>query len=176
MSTGIGNRWTEVVQSLFAIAVLMALFWFCRPGLFADGNSNDGVMGLFDPAAAGDGQADPDSWDHDESDEVERERPYSEILGMPVCTDLEDSIEKVQDARNSLLQAVVDQEAQAELDATEEYREVVQEMQSGFAKLKMRLAPDEFSDVAQELPSLFRLDERPLMPCELGRFAKDIFP
>ena len=175
MTAGIRNRWKEVVQSLFAVVVLLALFWLCRPGLFMNGNSDGGVMGLFGPAA-GDGQSYLDDGErYDESDDVEPEMDYGEILGMPVCTDLEYSIEKVQDARNNLLKAVVDQDAQAELDATGEYREAVQEIQNGFAKLKMRLAPDEFSDVSQELLCLFDLDERPLMPCELGQFAEAIW-
>ena len=176
MATEIKNRWKEVVQSLLAVAVLLVLFWLCRPGLFASGNGDGGVMGLFGPAAARDGQSHFDDCQrYDESDGAERDLEYGEILSMPVCTDLEGSIQRLQDARNNLLKAVVDQDAQAELDATAEYRDAVQEIQTGFGTLKIRLAPDEFSDVSQELLCLFDLDEQPLMPHELGEFAEDIW-
>ena len=57
MSTGAVNRWRESVQSVCAIAVLLALFWLCNPRLLKSGSGDGGVMSLFALSAASDGES-----------------------------------------------------------------------------------------------------------------------
>ena len=51
--------------------------------------------------------------------------------------------------------------------------EAVQKVQTGFARLKMRVASDDYPGVAEELLGSYESDsEQPPMPSELGRFAE----
>ena len=176
MSPNTTDRWKEAVRSVCAIVVLLALFWLCRSGLFARGNGGDGELGVFRPALTNKGDpylchSGPDGNYEDEG----RDTTYSHIFSMPICADLGELIETIPEARNDLLKAVVDQDAQAITAATAQYREAVQEVQTGFSKLKMRLEPDQFSYVCHRLlASCDTGDGQPLMPCELGQLAENI--
>lgn len=170
------NRWKEVVQSLFAIGLLLGVFWLCRPGLFARGNSNEGGKGLFGLAGISDGESYLDDDSRDESDGSEWDGDYEEILAMPTCDDLRRSIETLRDARNRLLDVAVNQDAQAMLAATAKYREAIQKVQAGFATLKMRVAPEDFPDASQQLLAVSATEDGPsVVPCELGSFEEDIY-
>jgi hypothetical protein len=107
---------------------------------------------------------------------MEEDGQYDDILSMPTCDALMQSIEKLQDARTALLDAMVNQDEQAVVAATAGYRQAVKEMRAGFTTLKMRVSPDDFPGVSQEL-----LDSRggdygqPVIPCELGPLEEDIY-
>lgn len=167
------SRRKEIVRSVFAVSVLLALFWLCRPGFFASGNNtNEHGVKRF-------GQTDL----HDAEPYIERGKPekywdggYDEILAMPTCDDLGHSIETLREARNRLLDAAVNQDTQAMATATAEYREAVQEVQAGFATLKMRVAPEDFPHLSQELLTICAMEDgQSVLSCELGSFSKVIY-
>jgi hypothetical protein len=167
------NRWKKVVQVLLGIAIVVALFCLYKPGLFARGNTGDGVMSFF-----GRGTVDECNvyWEDDEWEDTEGDGEYDEILAMPTCDALMRSIETLQEARNALLNAVVNQDGQTMLTATAAYRKAIQEVQAGFATLKMRVAPDDFPGVSQELLDSYASDYgQPVIPCELGPLEEDIY-
>ncbi len=176
MSPQTRNRWKEAAQSVCAIVVLLALFWIVRSGIFTRGNSGDGVLGMFGPATTDNGNSyvdysGPDGVYADE----EQDAIYGEIFSMPVCADLNWSIEALLDARNNLLSVAVDQDSQAIRAAAVEYGVAVRNVQTGFATLKMRLEPDEFEYVSQVLRAPHdQGDGQALRPCELGPFAEDL--
>ena len=62
------------------------------------------------------------------------------------------------------------------LVATAAYRAAIQEVQAGFTTLKMRVAPDDFSGVSQELLDSYAGDYgQPVIPCELGPLEEDVY-
>jgi hypothetical protein len=169
------NRWKETLQSLCAIAVLVALFWICRQGLPTRVSSDGGAMEASSLTVAPDGEAYVGYWD-DAYVDAEEKKDYGDILAMPVCTDLSNSIQTLQGVRNKLLRVAAHQDAQTVLSAVGEYREAVQEVQTGFARLRVHVAPDDFPHVSQELlESPGPGDGEALTPCELGRFAEEIW-
>lgn len=176
MSIRIKSRWKEWAQSLLGVAVLFVFLWICRPGLFTHGSSDGGAMNLFGLATAGDGEScrvDCDS--NDKLEELEGQSEYDQILAMPACVDLGNAIDALLACRNRLLEAVVNEDAQATLAATAEYRKAAQAVQEKLATFKMRVAPDEFPDVLQDFFAAYAMEDGlTLMPCELGPFAEDI--
>jgi hypothetical protein len=165
------NRWKEVGQAVLSIVIVLALFWLCKPGLFARGNKEGGLMSFFGRAATDEREAD---WDDEVSEDMEGD--YDDILDMPTCEILMQSVETLQDARNRLLEAAVNHDEQTVLAATAAYREAIQEVQAGFTTLKMRVAPDDFPGVSQELLEYYAEDHgQHLIPCELGPLEEDIY-
>jgi hypothetical protein len=185
MSPKTTNRWKEIVQAFCTVAFLLAFFWLSSQGLSARGKNAGGVTGMFGFAAGPDGEYDSDDdvsddeeedCDDEEEDCDDEEGNYDDILSMPVCVDLSNSIATLQDIRNKVLKAVLDQDAQGIQATAGEYREAVQIVQAGFARLKTRVAPDDFADVAEELLDSCASDNgQSLMPSELGRFAEEIW-
>ena len=169
MSAGTGNRWKETVQSVFATVVVLVLLWFCRPSLFKQDTSAGGGKGSSAYASASDGVSFQDDSESDDESEEERETEYPTIMSMPICSDLSGSIRALQDARSDLLKVEADGESEAILAAATQYREVLQEVQNCYRKLKMRVAPDDLSSVVEELIDFCNADDRRVMvPFELG--------
>jgi len=174
MAAGTGNRWKETVQSVFATVVVLVLLWFCRPSLFKQDTRAGGGKGLSAVALASDDATFQDySESYDESEE-EEETEYPTIMSMPICSDLSQSIRALQDARGNLLKVAADGQPEAVLVAATRYREVLQEVQSCYGKLKMRVVPDDLSSVVEELIGFCNTDEQQIMvPVELGRLEQD---
>ena len=172
MSPTSTDRWKETAQSVCAIVVLAALFWFGRHGLAARGGRSDDAVRLFDFATMCDGRPD---FDYCESDDEDEEIECAEVLRMPVCMDLKNSIGKLLDARNDLMKLAVDSDEQGILIAAGQYREAIKEVQAGFAKLKMRVDPDAFSCVSEDLLCSYETDQQwGLKMWELGHYAEEI--
>lgn len=171
------NSWKRTVQGVCAIAVVMALSWIWRQGFPIRISSHDGVIESSEFAAAPDGASHLDYCESEVAYVAEKEeRDYGDILGMPVCADLSDSIQTLRGVRNKLLQVAFDQDAQAVSAAAGEYHEAVQQVQAGLARLKTHLAPDDLPYVSQELLESIEPDHgQPLTPWELGRFAEDMW-
>jgi hypothetical protein len=162
------NRRKEIMRSVFAVTLLLALFWFCRSGFFASGNRADGLFGH-----TGAHRANPDFIPGEFGKVGDG---YQEILAMPTCDDLRQSIETLREARNRLLDAAVNQDTQAMQAATAEYRGAVQKVQAGFDTLRMRVAPDDFPYLSQELLATYAMEYgQSLLPCELGSFSRVIY-
>lgn len=95
-------------------------------------------------------------------------------MSMPISSDLSESIRALQEARNDLLKVAADGEPEAVLVAATRYREVLQEVQSCYGKLKMRVVPDDLSSVFEELIGFCNTDDQQVMvPVELGRLEQD---
>lgn len=161
------------MRSLFAVTVLMVGFWLCRPSLFVSGtDSNDRGMGLFGHAGAHCAVPGLIHGEHGEGSYGE----YQEILAMPTCDDLRQSIETLREARNKLLDATVNQDTQSMRAAAAEYRGAVQKVQAGFDTLKTRVAPDDFPYLSQTLLSVCAMEDgQSVLPCELGSYLKVIY-
>lgn len=176
MSPRLADRWKGTLQSVCAIVVLTALFWFGGHGLGGRGGSDGDATGLFDFAGMFD---DRSYFDHCDSDGDcgcdHDEHDHHETFNMPVCVDLEESIETLVDARNNMTRLAVDSDKQAILIAAKHYREAVKEVQAGFAKLKTRVPPDEFACISEDLMWSCETDEPAIvMVWELGHLADEI--
>jgi len=176
MSPTSADRWKETLQSVCAIVVLAALFWFGRHGLGGRGGSDGDATGLFDFAGMFDDRSDFDHCDSDDDCGCDHdEHDHHETLNMPVCVDLEESVERLVDARNNMTRLAVDSDGQGILIAGNQYREAVKEVQAGFAKLKMRVHPDDFASISENFLCSYETDEQSvLMVWELGHFAEEI--
>jgi len=176
MSPTSADRWKETVQSVCAIVVLAALFWFGRHGPAAREGSNGDAVGLFDFASMLDDGSDFDHCESDDECECENEElEYGEVLKMPTCMDLRRSIERLLDARNNITRLSVDSDAQGILIAEDQYREAVKELQAGFTQLKMRVHPEALACVSEHLLCSYDTDEqKDLTVWELGHSVEEI--
>ena len=92
-----------------------------------------------------------------ECDSLEDYAPedWQMYTSMPVYVDLCDSLDSVTEARHRLIQQATDANVESLRQAASDYREAIRQVQTGFEKLRSRVPPDVFPDLAVELSSAF---------------------
>ena len=168
-----GSRWKETSQIVCAIVVLSAFFLLCKPGFLGRGNGDGGVMELFRSAADDNEFFQDDCQGCADSDDEALEIDYPGMLSMPSCAELAESIKALQDARSVLLKSKLEGDAQTVLAAKTEYCDALEEVQTGFTKLKTRVPPDDFLGVSEDLLGLCDADDRQRPMAELVHLEQD---
>jgi hypothetical protein len=86
-----------------------------------------------------------------DEDEASEQRSLK-ILSMPAYVDLEQSLTRLDDARNTLLKQAAAGSTEAN-QAVREYQQAVQTVQAGLERLRSRLTPDEYDHFWASLES-----------------------
>jgi hypothetical protein len=165
------RRWKETLQTALAVFVLSVFLYLCNPGVL--GRGTERLMTLLRPPAE-DGELCLD--DGELCPGADGEAPdldYSDILSMPSCVDLAESIKALQDTRRELIESIRDGDEQRILLAKAKHREALHVVETGFTTFETRVPPDDFSGATAELLLLCGVDsQQDLMAMDLSHREK----
>jgi len=79
------------------------------------------------------------------------EESWEMYTSMPVCADLREALHELTEARDRLIQQAAGTDAEALRAASSEYRQAIQHVQMHVERLRARVPPDVFPELAVEL-------------------------